>query len=172
MFRCKQCLKNHRYLRNIYRLTVFRRRIIKYLLHIFTRPKVKDQFVKYVRGFMGEASRYSSGMKGEAIDAKESFIILTKYIKKEEITKAEKKQFKRQIIDLLKGTGVVVPVMLIPLPFISTLLLIIMDHLLLSMNIQILPASFYPEKKQGLLTTEGVEKDLEKEISKGKRRLK
>ena len=58
----------------------------------------------------------------------------------------------------------VVPVMLIPLPFISTLLLIIMDHLLLSMNIQILPSSFYPEKKQGLLTPEGVEEDLEKVV--------
>jgi hypothetical protein len=58
--------------------------------------------------------------------------------------------------------------MLIPLPFISTLILIIMDHLLLSMNIHILPTSFYPEKKQGLLTTEGVEADLEKELSKEK----
>jgi hypothetical protein len=44
-----------------------------------------------------------------------------------------------------------------------------MDHLLLSLNIQILPSSFYPEKKQGLLTTEGIEEDLEKEISKKKR---
>ena len=101
---------------------------------------------------MGEASRYSTGFKGEAIETKESFVILTKYIKREKITKAEKKQFKRQIIGLLKGTGVVVPIMLIPLPFVSTLLLIIMDHVLLSMNIQILPSSFYPEKKQGLLT--------------------
>ena len=115
---------------------------------------------------MGEASRYSSGMKGEAIEAKDSFIILTKYIKREKITKSEKKQFKRQVFDLLKGTGVVVPVMLIPLPFVSTLLLIIMDHLLLSMNIQILPHSFYADKKQGLLTAEAVEEDLEKEISK------
>jgi len=39
-----------------------------------------------------------------------------------------------------------------------------MDHLLLSMNIQILPSSFYPEKKQGLLTPEGVEEDLEKVV--------
>ena len=141
-----------------------RKRIIAYLLRIFTRPKVKDQIARYAKGFMGEASRYSSGFKGEAIETKESFIILTKYIKREKITKAEKKQFKHQIIGLLKGTGVVVPIMLIPLPFVSTLLLIIMDHVLLSMNIQILPSSFYPEKKLGLLTTEGVEEDLEKVV--------
>ena len=129
-------------------------------------PKVKNQIARYAKGFMGEASRYSSGMKGEVIDAKDSFIILTKFIKREKITKAEKKLFRRQIVDLLKSSGVVVPVMLIPLPFISTLLLIIMDHLLLSMNIQILPSSFYPEKKQGLLTIEGVEEDLEKVVLK------
>ncbi len=115
---------------------------------------------------MGEASRYSSGFKGEAIETKESFIILTKYIKGEKITKPEKKQFKQQVFDLLKGTGVVVPVMLIPLPFISTLLLIIMDHVLLSMNIRILPSPFYPKKKSGLLTTKGVEEDLKKMIYK------
>jgi hypothetical protein len=117
---------------------------------------------------MGEASRYSSGLKGEAIESKESFIILTKYIKGERITKSEKKQFKQQVFDLLKSTGVVVPVMLIPLPFISTLLLIIMDHLLLSMNIRILPSSFYPEKKPGLLTTKGIEEDLEKIVHEEK----
>jgi hypothetical protein len=141
-----------------------RKRIIAYLLRIFTHPKVKDQIARYAKGFMGEASRYSTGFKGEAIETKESFVILTKYIKREKITKTEKKQFKHQIIGLLKGTGVVVPIMLIPLPFVSTLLLIIMDHVLLSMNIQILPASFYPEKKLGLLTPEGVEEDLEKVV--------
>ena len=97
----------------------------------------------------------------EAVEAKDAFFILTRYIKREKITRAEKKQFRKQLIELLKSAGVVVPVMLIPLPFISTLLLIIMDHLLLSMNIKILPSSFYPEVKEGLLTTEGVEKDLE-----------
>lgn len=145
-----------------------RKRIIGYLLRIFTHPKVKDQIARYAKGFMGEASRYSSGFKGGAIETKDAFFILTKYIKREKITKAEKKQFGRQVVNLLKGTGVVVPVMLIPLPFISTLLLIIMDHLLLSMNIQILPSSFYPEKKQGLLTPEGVEEDLEKVVNKEK----
>jgi len=138
-----------------------RKRIIAYLIRIFTHPKVKERIAKYAKGFMGEASRYSSGFKGEAIETKDAFFILTKYIKREKITKAEKKQFGLQVVDLLKGTGVVVPVMLIPLPFVSTLLLIIMDHLLLSMNIKLLPSAFYPEKKEGLLTTEGVEKDLE-----------
>jgi len=148
----------------IYSIRIFRRRIISYLLHIFSTPRVKDQIAKYAKSFKGEASRYSTGMKGEAIEAKDSFIILTKFIKKEKISKAEKKQFKRNIFDVLKSTGVVVPIMLIPLPFISTLLLIIMDHLLLSMNIRILPTSFYPEKKHGLLTTDAVEKDLEKVV--------
>jgi hypothetical protein len=143
-----------------------RKRIIEYLLRIFTHPKVKEQISKYAKGFIGESSRYSSGLKGEAIETKESFIILTKYIKREKITKAENKQFKRFVFDLLKGGGVVVPVMLIPLPFVSTLLLIIMDHLLLSMDIHILPSSFYPIKKRRLLTPDGIEEDLEKIISK------
>ena len=144
-----------------------RKRIIAYLLRIFTHPKVKDQIAKYAKGFRGEASRYTTGFKGEAVEAKDAFFILTRYIKREKITRAEKKQFRKQLIELLKSAGVVVPVMLIPLPFISTLLLIIMDHLLLSMNIKILPSSFYPEVKEGLLTTEGVEKDLERVKSEG-----
>ncbi|MEI7982284.1 MAG: hypothetical protein WCI71_11575 [Bacteroidota bacterium] len=147
-----------------------RKRIINYFLRIFTVPKVKNEIARYAKGFKGEASRYSTGIKGEAIETKEVFFILTKYIRKEKISKAEKKKFKRLVIDLLKGTGVVVPVMLIPLPFISTLLLIIMDHLLLTLNIQILPSSFYPEKKQELLTTESIEKDFVNEISKGKQK--
>jgi hypothetical protein len=53
-----------------------------------------------------------------------------------------------------------VPVMLFPAPFVGTLLLIIMDHLLLSMNIHLLPDSFYQKDKKDLLTTEGVENDL------------
>ena len=56
--------------------------------------------------------------------------------------------------------GVVVPPMLIPLPFIGTILLIIMDQLLRSMNIRLLPSAFYPEKKKELLTPEGIEEDL------------
>lgn len=139
-----------------------RKRFITYLLRIFTTPKVKNKIAGYAHSVKGEASRYSSGIKGEAIETKDAFLILAKYIKREKITRAEKKQFGLQMVDLLKGTGVFLPVMLIPLPFVSTLLLIIMDHLLLSMNIKILPSSFYPEKKTGLLTTEGVEEDLEK----------
>ncbi|MCX6282629.1 MAG: LETM1 domain-containing protein [Bacteroidetes bacterium] len=154
--------------KNTYRLIAFRRRMINYFLRIFTLPGVKDEITRYSRVFMGEASRYSAGFKGEVVETKEAFAVLTKYIRKEKISRAEKKQFKHQIIGLLRGTGVVVPFMLIPLPFIGTLLLIIMDHLLLAMNIQILPASFYPEKKQDLLTTKGIEEDLEKAIAKGK----
>jgi hypothetical protein len=145
-----------------------RKRVIEYFLRIFTTPKVKEKIAGYAKSFMGEASRYSTGFRGEAMETRESFIILSKYIRREKITREEKKQFRQQMVDLLKGTGVVVPVMLIPLPFISTLLLIIMDHLLQSMNIRILPSSFYPEHKPGLLTSEGVEEDLEKEISKEK----
>ncbi len=53
-----------------YRLISFRRRIIKYLLRIFTHPKVKDQIAKYAKGFIGEASRYSSGIKGKQLKPK------------------------------------------------------------------------------------------------------
>lgn len=138
--------------------------LINYFLRLFTLPKVKEDIAKYARAFAGEASRYSTGMKGEAIEAKETFIILTKYLRKEKISHSEKKRFKKHVVDILKSAGVVVPVMLIPLPFVSTLLLIIMDHLLLSMNIQILPSSFYPADKKNILTREGINKDLQKEV--------
>jgi hypothetical protein len=38
-----------------------------------------------------------------------------------------------------------------------------MDHLLLSMNIKLLPDSFYPKVDKDLLTTDAIEKDLKKE---------
>jgi hypothetical protein len=38
-----------------------------------------------------------------------------------------------------------------------------MDHLLLSMNIHLLPDSFYPKEKKDLLTPKGIEDDLKKD---------
>ena len=142
----------------------FRSWIVSYLLHLFSMPRVGEEVGKLAAMFMNEAGRFSAGLKGEAVETKETFAILAKYIKKEQITRAEKKRFKRQVLNMLKGTGVIVPVMLIPLPFVSTLLLVIMDHLLLSMNIRILPSSFYPPERKGLMTQEGVEKDLERTV--------
>jgi hypothetical protein len=144
-------------------MNALRKKIIAYFLGLFTLPRVKELIAGYAKMFLGEAGRYSTGIKAEAVETRETFIILTKYIKKEKITREEKKRFKRQAIDILRSSGVIVPVMLIPLPFISTLLLIIMDHLLLSMHIQLLPDSFYPKEKQDLLTPEGIEKDLKKD---------
>ncbi len=140
-----------------------RKKIIAYFLGLFTLPRVKEIIGNYARMFLGEAGRYSTGIKAEAVETKETFTILSKYIKKEKLSREEKKKFKRQVIDILRSSGVIVPVMLIPLPFIGTLLLIIMDHLLLSMHIQLLPDAFYPKEKKDLLTPEGIEKDLLKE---------
>jgi len=140
-----------------------RKKIIAYFLGLFTLPRVKEIFAHYARMFLGEAGRYSTGIKVEAVETRETFTILTKYIKKEKISREEKKKFKRQVIDILRSSGVIVPVMIIPLPFIGTLLLIILDHLLLSMHIQLLPDAFYPKEKKDLLTAEGVEKDLLKD---------
>jgi hypothetical protein len=140
-----------------------RKRIIAYFLNLFNHPRVKERVANYAAVFMGEAGRYTSGIKTEAIETKESFIILTKYIKKEKISKEEKKKFKQQVLDILRSSGVMVPVMLIPLPVVGTLLLIIMDHLLLSMKIHLLPESFYPKDKKDLMTMKGIEEDLEKD---------
>ena len=142
----------------------FRSWIVNYLLNLFRLPRVGEEVGKLAGAFANEAGRFSTGLKGEALETRETFAILSKYIKKERISRAEKKHFKKNVINMLKGTGVVVPVMLIPLPFVSTLLLILMDHLLLSMNIRILPSSFYPAEPKELLTREAVDKDLEKTI--------
>ena len=138
----------------------FRKKIIAYFLSLFTLPRVKEVIAGYAKVFLGDATRYSTGIKVEAIQSKETFTILTKYIRKEKITREEKKRFKRQVIEILRSSGVVVPLMLIPLPVVGTVLLIIMDHLLLSMNIHLLPASFYLKEKKDLLTPEGIENDL------------
>jgi hypothetical protein len=144
-------------------MNALRKRIIGYFLRLFTLPRVKEVIAGYAKMFLGEAGRYSGGIKAEAVDTRETFTTLSKFIRKEKITREEKKRFKRHVIDILRSSGVIVPVMLIPLPFISTLLLIIMDHLLLSMHIQLLPDAFYPKEKTDLLTPEGIEKDLLKE---------
>ncbi len=141
----------------------FRKKVIAYFLNFFTIPRVKELIASYARLFIGEAGRYSAGVKTEALETRVTFITLTKYIRKEPITREEKKQFKIQVFDILRSSGVMVPVMLFPLPFVGTLLLIIMDHLLLSMNIRLLPDAFYPKEKKDLLTPEGIENDLKKE---------
>lgn len=137
--------------------------MIRDLLVLFTLPRVRAEIARLAKLFLLETTRYTGGIKGEAKETKEAFHILTKYMKREKITSAEKKQFVKQMIDLLKGSGVVVPVLLIPLPFVGTVLLIIVEHLLLSMNIQLLPSSFYPKETKGLLTPEAIEKELGKE---------
>ena len=136
--------------------------VIDYFLHLFSLPHVREEVAKYARIFKGEATRFTTGMKGEAVETRDSFIILSKYLKKEKLTGVEKKQFKKQTINMLKCAGVVVPVMLIPLPFVSTLLLILMDHLLLSLNIRILPDSFYQKERKEVLTRQGVLRELKR----------
>lgn len=144
-------------------MKVLRKKIIAYFLALFTLPRVKEVIAGYARMFLGEAGRYSTGLKTEVVETRETFTILSKYIRNEKLSREEKKKFKKQVIDILRSSGVMVPVMLIPLPFIGTLLLIIMDHLLLSMHIQLLPDAFYHKDKKDLLTPEGIEKDLRKE---------
>jgi len=141
-----------------------RKKLITYFLALFSVPRVKEIIAGYAKLFLGDAGRYTTGIKAEAVDTMETFTILTKFIKKDKISWEEKKKFKKNIIDILRSSGIMVPVMLIPLPFIGTLLLIIMDHLLLSMHIHLLPTSFYPPEKKNLLTPEGIENDLKKEI--------
>ena len=107
-------------------------KFVKELTHIFSLPHVKE-----------ELKRYANGFKGECKESKEAYFILQKYVKKEELTDEEKKLFKEQTIDILKGVGVVLPLQLIPLPFVSTILLIVVEKTLLGMGIKILPSSFY-----------------------------
>jgi len=142
-----------------------RKKIIGYFYAKLTLPDVRETIAGYARKFQNEAERYSGGLKTEAVETRETFTILTKYIKKEKITREEKKQFRNQVFDILRSCGIMVPVMLFPAPFVGTILLVIMDHLLLSMNIHLLPDSFYPKDKQDLMTPKGIEKDLDENKS-------
>lgn len=107
------------------------------LIQYFTLPHVKS-----------ELKRYANGFKGEAKESKKAFFILAKYMNKEEISGDEKKLFKDQIIDILKGVGVVLPIQLIPIPFLSTILLIVVEKTMLSMGIHVLPSSFYEKEDE------------------------
>lgn len=142
-------------------MNLLRRKMIRDLLVLFTLPGVRAEIARLARLFLQETTRYTGGIKGEAKETREAFQILTKYMKREKVSRAEKKQFVKQMIDLLRGTGVVVPVMLIPIPFVGTVLLIIVEHLLLSMNIQLLPSAFYQQPVKELLTPESIEQELE-----------
>jgi hypothetical protein len=144
--------------------TAFRQWIINYLLAIFRHPKVGEEMATLAKRFQQEAGRLSSGVKGEAAGTRDMFITLTRFMKQEKLTRSEKRLFKKQVFNILKSTGVVVPVMLIPLPFVSTLLLILMDHLLLSMKIRILPSSFYPAERGDLMTPDSIETDLHRSL--------
>lgn len=110
---------------------------IEEIKHIFSLPHVKE-----------EIKRYATGFKGEAKDTKEAFLILRKYASREDLTDEEKQIFKDQMIDILKGVGVVVPFQLIPLPFVSTILMMLTDQTMKSMGIHILPSSFYEKEKE------------------------
>jgi len=123
-------------------------KFIQDVKNVFTLPYVKEELKRYAKGF-----------KGEAKESKEAFLILGKYSRKEEITDEEKKLFKEQIIDILKGVGVVLPLQLIPLPFVSTILMIVVEKTLLSMGIKILPSSFY-EKEEEIKITDGNGKEI------------
>jgi hypothetical protein len=144
--------------------TAFRQWLINYLLDIFRLPKVGEEMAVLAKRFQQEAGRLSSGVKGEAAGTRDMFITLTRFMKHEKLSRTEKRLFKKQVVNILKGTGVVIPVMLIPLPFVSTLLLILMDHLLLSMKIRILPSSFYPEERRDLMTPGSIETDLHRSL--------
>lgn len=104
--------------------------------HIFSLSHVKE-----------EVKRYMTGFKGEARNTKEAYFIFEKYVKREDITDEEKKIFKDQMIDLLKSVGVVVPFQLIPLPFVSTILMMLTEQVANEMDIKILPSSFYKKEE-------------------------
>jgi len=104
---------------------------------ILTLPHVKKELRRYVNGF-----------KGEGKETKEAFLILGKYMMDENITDEEKEFFKDQTLDILKGIGVILPIQFIPLPFVSTILLIVMDYTMKSMGIKILPSSFYEKDEK------------------------
>ncbi len=145
-----------------------RKHIIGYWLGVFRLPKVRNEMARYALAFSEEATRYTSGIRGEAAETREMFLILARYIRKERLSREDKSKFKTQVIDILKGVGVVVPPMLIPLPFVGTLLLVIMDQLLLSLHIKILPSSFYPDRRRGIMTPEGIEEEFVKQFPERK----
>lgn len=129
---------------------VMNSKFIDEVKNVFTLPYVKS-----------EIKRYANGFKGEGRESKKAFLILEKYMKKEDITDEEKKLFKDQIIDILKGVGVVLPLQLIPLPFVSTILLIVMEKTMLSMGIKILPSSFYESEPESVPQLSEPEKNEE-----------
>ena len=117
--------------------------------------EIKKHVSNILRNFTSDAKReilrYKQGFKGEGRNLKIAFDILEKFRKnRSSVTHDEKEFFKHQILDLLKTIGVIVPIQLIPAPFVSTILLLVLEKLFEMMKIQLLPSSFYNQQEPQL----------------------
>lgn len=95
---------------------------------------------------LSEIRRISGGVKGEVKETGKAFNLAGKRLSGQKLTKEEKEFFVKQMSDLARTAGFVLPIYLIPLPFVSDILIITIDNILRRRGIYLLPSSFYPDK--------------------------
>lgn len=103
----------------------------------YTTVHPKKELIRFLKGFKGEINE--TGTAGN---------IFGKYIKGKKLTTEEKIFFGKQMKDVLKSVAIGVPYYLLPLPFVGTISLVLLDRLFAKHGKQFLPSSFYNQEKE------------------------
>ena len=78
----------------------------------------KTEFAQIIKNNKRKTAKalnfFFNGVKNEAIDTKETSIIIVKYLTTQKISKEEEKHLKLQVQDLFKILGIGIPFMVIP----------------------------------------------------------
>ena len=78
----------------------------------------KNEFAQIVKKNKLKTTRalnhFLIGIKNEAVDTKETSLIIYKFISQQKITKKDEKHLKTQVYDIFKILGIGVPFMIIP----------------------------------------------------------
>jgi len=84
------------------------------------------------------------GIKNEAKETKEASQLIRKHLNGNKLTKEEIKIVREQFYDILRGAGIGIPFMLIPM---GSLLIPLMLKLSAKLGVELLPSSFRKEKQ-------------------------
>jgi hypothetical protein len=108
----------------------------------------KTEFAQIIRNNRRKTTKalnfFLNGVKNEAIDTRETSIIIVKYLATQRISKEEEKHLKLQVQDLFKILGIGIPFMVIPG---ATLLIPFILKAAQKKGIDLIPSNFKSKDK-------------------------
>lgn len=113
----------------------------------------KNSRIIFDEKIKSEVKRYIKGSKTEFKESGEFIKLFRKYMKREKLSKKEKKFLIYQGVDILKMIGIVIPFQVLfplPVPMVGTVILILLEYVFRKMGIKILPNAFYEKEKPEL----------------------